>query len=172
MLWMLSKGFLHIPNDISIMNCLYEMNSFSLTWWESRVWFTEGGPSGGGDHDGQNSSSGREVAGASEYPPFHRPVSEVFLFPTHPSPLLSHHQLFPRHDRRTHGHNQPPLKPNGEDHTETYYLYHIYLLSRGLISLFVWKEPHTLFFWRGWALTTTLRLLKSMFCWKLDVDIN
>ncbi len=104
--------------------------------------------------------------------PFTDPCLKCFFFPPIPPLFFPIIQLFPRHDRRTHGHNQPPLKPNGEDHTETYYLYHIYLLSRGLISLFVWKEPHTLFFWRGWALTTALRLLKSMFCWKLDVDIN
>uniref|UniRef100_A0A671LBI7 DNA excision repair protein ERCC-6-like 2 n=1 Tax=Sinocyclocheilus anshuiensis TaxID=1608454 RepID=A0A671LBI7_9TELE len=62
--------------------------------------------------------------------PFTDPCLKHFFFPPIPPLFFPIIHLFPRHDRRTHGHNQTPLKPNGEDHTETYYLYHIYLLSR------------------------------------------
>ncbi len=163
------------------MNCLYEMNSFSLTWWESRVWFTEGGPSGGGDQDGQNSSSGWEVAGASEYPPFHRPVSEVFLFPTHPSPLLSHPSLpssFPS-SICSHGMtgehmviinplSSPMVKTTQKRTIYTTFIYSAEALSncssgKNLTHCFSEEDGHWLQH-RG--------MLKSMFCWKLDVDIN
>lgn len=61
------------------------------------------------------------------------PCLKRFSFPPIPPLFFPIIYLFPRNNGRTHGRNQPPLKPNGEDHTETYYLYHIYLLSRGLI---------------------------------------
>ncbi len=122
------KGFSTYPNDIPLMNCLYEMNSFSLTWWESACLVHRGRAEWRWGSGRPELKLWMRGCRSQWVPTLSQTRVWRFLFPTHPSPLLSHPSLpllpiihlFPRHDRRTHGHNQPPLKPNGEDHTETY----------------------------------------------------